>query len=178
MKNLFVNYLLVALLMLLYGSAAFAANWFCDFEQTEGYTPGPINGQNGWWASSAIPSVIADGSAPSGSQVLYMAGPTEAGNAVSYPNANADLIKCTAYINGPTGAAGHAALHALDQIKHEIEAWAKKHNVRYTQKTVKYTHRLAFDDDTMYTLFSMTWNPEHQFSWMNFRIVNIANETY
>ena len=111
MRNLLVYYLLLMGLIFYCGSPTFAADWFCDFEQSEGYLPGVINGQNGWWASSSVPSVIADGSAPSGSQVLYMAGPTEGGNAVGYPNATAGLVKCTAYINGPTGAAGHAGMH-------------------------------------------------------------------
>ena len=65
MRNLLVYYLLLMGLIFYCGSPTFAADWFCDFEQSEGYLPGVINGQNGWWASSSVPSVIADGSAPS-----------------------------------------------------------------------------------------------------------------
>jgi hypothetical protein len=110
MRNLFVYSLLVTVLMLIHGSAAFAADWSADFE-TPPYVLDPINGQQGWYSGSTVPSVIADGTAPSGSQVLYVAGPTETGDAVGYPSANTDLVKLTFYMNGPTGAGGHAALH-------------------------------------------------------------------
>jgi len=91
-------------------SAHSSVNWSADFESPP-YVLEPINGQQGWWASSPAPSVIADGTAPSGSQVLYIAGPNESGNAIGYPDASAELVECTAYVNGPTGAGGHAAMH-------------------------------------------------------------------
>lgn len=78
----------------------------------------------------------------------------------------------------PQGAGGATAGHALYEIKREIELWANRYNIRYTQKTIKYTHRLAFDHDETYTLFSMTWSPESKHYWMNFQLLNIANERY
>jgi len=100
----------LAVAMFVSASAHAIVNWSADFE-TPPYALGPINGQQSWWASSPTPSVIADGTAPSGSQVLYMAGPGQGGNAVGYPNANTDLVKVTWYMDGPTGAGGHAAAH-------------------------------------------------------------------
>jgi hypothetical protein len=47
----------------------------------------------------------------------------------------------------------------LTIIKINIEQWAHTQNIPYTQKTVKYTHRLAFDNDQHYTVFALTWQP-------------------
>jgi len=45
----------------------------------------------------------------------------------------------------------------LTMVKLNIIDWATQHHIPYTQKTVKYTHRLAFDDDRYYTFFALTW---------------------
>jgi PhoPQ-activated pathogenicity-related protein len=66
-------------------------------------------------------------------------------------------------------------------FKQEVEKWAERYQVKYTQKTIKYTHRVAFDQDEYYSLFSMTWNPENMNkypSWLSFSIMNIGNERY
>lgn len=70
--------------------------------------------------------------------------------------------------------------YALSLIQQEVQAWAERYEVKYTQKTIKYTHRVAFDHDEYYSLFSMTWNPENInfFSWLSFSIINIGNEKY
>jgi PhoPQ-activated pathogenicity-related protein len=47
----------------------------------------------------------------------------------------------------------------LKAIKQLVAAWAEKYQIEYTQKTIKYTHRVAFDDDRHYSLFSLTWSP-------------------
>lgn len=79
----------------------------------------------------------------------------------------------------PQGAAGWAAQHALHQIKQEIAAWSIRYGIPYTQKTVKYTHRLAFDNQANFTLFSMTWPSDEGLpGWYQFKIVNIENERY
>lgn len=61
----------------------------------------------------------------------------------------------------------------LALIKTEIVDWATKHQVPYSQKTIKHTHRLGFNNEKYFSLFSMTWT-----SKIPFQIVNIANERY
>ena len=63
--------------------------------------------------------------------------------------------------------------HVLAMIKTEIVNWATKYNIPYTQKTIKYTHRLGFNKDEHFSLFSMTWNPH-----IPFQINNIINDSY
>ena len=80
----------------------------------------------------------------------------------------------------PSGGGGAVAGHALWQIKQEVEKWAMQYGVQYSQKTIKYTHRLGFNKDEHFTLFSMTWNPLEleKRSYLKFQIVNIENEKY
>lgn len=71
-----------------------------------------------------------------------------------------------------TGGA-YATAHAI-QIA--IARWAKKYDVPqhdYSEKTIKYTHRLGFNNKQYFSLFPMTWT-----SKIPFQIVNIANEKY
>ena len=51
----------------------------------------------------------------------------------------------------------------LSLIKLDIAEWATRYNIPYTQKTIKYTHRLAFDQDRFYTVFATTWNSEFEY---------------
>jgi len=72
----------------------------------------------------------------------------------------------------PQDAGGMAAAHALYTIRKRLEVWAKKHNVEYRTKTVKYILRVTFDADHYYTLFGLTWivdseNP----SWTNYQLI-------
>jgi hypothetical protein len=65
--------------------------------------------------------------------------------------------------------------HVLNLIKVEIVDWATRYNVPnsdYNQKTIKYTHRLGFNKEKYFSLFSLTWDK------FNYRIVNIENERY
>jgi len=76
---------------------------------------------------------------------------------------------------------GAGAGYALSTIKQEVEKWAERYQIKYTEKTIKFTHRVAFDQDEYYSLFSMTWNPENinKYSgWLSFSIMNIGNERY
>jgi hypothetical protein len=60
-------------------------------------------------------------------------------------------------------------------IQAEVDTWAEQYQIpasAYSQKTIKYTHRLGFNDEKYFSLFSMTWNK------FDFQIVNIANERY
>lgn len=49
--------------------------------------------------------------------------------------------------------------YVLTLIKLNIVEWATTQQIPYTQKTIKYTHRLAFDRDEYYSIFTLTWNP-------------------
>ena len=68
----------------------------------------------------------------------------------------------------------------LEDIKQEVKAWAERYGVRYTHKTIKYHHRVGFDKDEHFTLFSMTWNPEDidRRPWLKHTIINIQGEKY
>jgi len=60
-------------------------------------------------------------------------------------------------------------------IKSDIAIWADRYQVpdsAYSQKTIKYTHRLGFNHERYFSLFSLTWTS------FEFRIVNIDNERY
>jgi hypothetical protein len=60
-------------------------------------------------------------------------------------------------------------------IKAEVALWANQYGVpdsAYSQKTIKYTHRLGFNNEKYFSLFSMTWNK------FDFQIVRIENERY
>ncbi len=81
----------------------------------------------------------------------------------------------------PPGSGQFHAGYALNIIKQAVEDWASRHDIKYTQKTIKLEHRVAFDHDETYTLFAMTWNPEHKGrfpSWLEYEMVNVAGEKY
>lgn len=55
----------------------------------------------------------------------------------------------------------------LDELKQSLETWARGHGVRYSQKTIKMTHRFGLDQEENFSLFAMTWDgPE-------FRLINV-----
>ena len=68
----------------------------------------------------------------------------------------------------------------LEDVKREIHEWALRQNVRYSQKTIKYHHRVGFDHEKHFTLFTMTWNPdklEHR-PWLKYQLIDVQNERY
>ena len=56
------------------------------------------------------------------------------------------------------GVGSLPASQKLKLIKEKIKNWSAQYDIPYTQKTIKYTHRLAFNDDKHYTVFVTTWN--------------------
>lgn len=81
----------------------------------------------------------------------------------------------------PQGASGQTANYALSVVKKEVEKWAQRYDIKYTQKTIKYEHRVAFDKDETYTFFTMTWDPESKNihpSWLAYELVNVHGERY
>ena len=53
------------------------------------------------------------------------------------------------------------------ELLNEINKWSTRYGIPYTQKTIKYTHRLAFDQDQHYTIFVTTWT-----SKMEYRLID------
>ena len=47
----------------------------------------------------------------------------------------------------------------LHLIAKELNKWSERYNISYTSKTVKYTHRVCFEEDKLYGFFVMSWNP-------------------
>jgi len=74
----------------------------------------------------------------------------------------------------PHGSAGQAAAHSLLLIRRALIDWSQKYGISYTEKTVKYTHRVCFENPDHYSFFSLTWNPDSKFhSLSRFQIVDI-----
>ena len=53
--------------------------------------------------------------------------------------------------------------YVLNLIRLDIVDWSTRYNIPYTQKTIKYTHRLAFDQDRFYIVFATTWNSKIEY---------------
>ncbi len=70
----------------------------------------------------------------------------------------------------PNGSAGQAAAHTLILVRRGVVEWATKHHITYTEKTIKYTHRVVFDDDSMCNFFALSYNGPGKF-----RIVDPLN---
>lgn len=67
-------------------------------------------------------------------------------------------------------------IHELEDIKQEVQSWAEQYNIHYTHKTIKYHHRIGFNQDEHFSLFTMTWNPKNldQRPWLNFQIIDVS----
>ena len=61
----------------------------------------------------------------------------------------------------------------LKKIRCTIAEWAEKYQIPYTEKTVKYTHRVCFDQDTHYDFFALTFPQTHEF--LQFRLISDLN---
>lgn len=70
----------------------------------------------------------------------------------------------------PNESAGQAAAHTLILVRRAVVDWAVKHDVPYTEKTIKYTHRVCFADDTMCNFFALSYT-----GFGKFRIVDPLN---
>lgn len=62
---------------------------------------------------------------------------------------------------------------ALLLIRHSVLMWAIKNDIKFTEKTIKYTHRVCFDEDEYYTLFALTF--ERKLPVLHFRIITDLN---
>ena len=73
-----------------------------------------------------------------------------------------------------------ASSACIRDIMEEIDNWAKRYDVRYSYKSIKLHHRVAFDKDKDYTLFQLTWSPADQETrpWLRYQIINVQGELY
>jgi hypothetical protein len=73
----------------------------------------------------------------------------------------------------PNGPAGAYANRLITAALHE---WSDRYNIPYNTKLHKLTRRVTFDDDSSYSLFAMTWNPDKKFQYLGrWRIVSDLN---
>jgi len=42
--------------------------------------------------------------------------------------------------------------------KMAVAAWAKKQEIKYVDKNIKFKYRVTFDQDEHYTIFTLTWD--------------------
>ena len=71
---------------------------------------------------------------------------------------------------------GHSARVALTLIQQEMRAWSERYGIDYREKTIKYKHRITFDQDQTYSFWAMTWNVERRYyATSRYRIVSDLN---
>jgi hypothetical protein len=77
----------------------------------------------------------------------------------------------------PTGGGGGGAQYVNWHIQEKLEAWAKKYNVKYTKKNIKYNLRVTFEDNALYSLFALTWDtacdPDNMFKFHLIETLNV-----
>lgn len=76
----------------------------------------------------------------------------------------------------PSGAGGMAAAHALGILRDELYNWAAKYEVEFKTKVFKYTLRVTFDSDDLYTLFGLTWMPKTKYTGLaRYKLISDLN---
>jgi hypothetical protein len=58
-------------------------------------------------------------------------------------------------------------------LRRSILDWAQKYQIPYTEKTIKYTHRVCFESDEFYSFFAMTYPQTEHF--LRYRIITDLN---
>ena len=63
---------------------------------------------------------------------------------------------------GPGGGmvGAYTRRHLNNELNFELQTWADRYDIAYTQKMHKHTVRIAFDDDKLYAFFVLTWRPQ------------------
>ena len=72
-------------------------------------------------------------------------------------------------------APGHRAGANLRIVQEHMLTWGERYGIPYREKTIKYTHRVTFDQDQTYSFWAMTWNPEQHKILAQYRIVSDLN---
>ena len=67
-----------------------------------------------------------------------------------------------------------ASSNALHIIKKEIQAWSQRYSIPYREKTIKFKHRVTFDQDELYSFWAITWNTD-RYATSQYRIVSDLN---
>ena len=62
---------------------------------------------------------------------------------------------------------------ALLLIRYRVLKWAEQNQIKFTEKTIKYTHRVCFEQDEYYSLFALTFIRD--LPVLQFRIVSDLN---
>jgi hypothetical protein len=78
----------------------------------------------------------------------------------------------------PTGAGGTAAQYVNSLLNQELHAWSDLYDIPYNTKIVKYTKRVTFDNEELYSFFAMTWNPPNKKfrnNLLNYRLIEPMN---
>jgi hypothetical protein len=66
--------------------------------------------------------------------------------------------------------------HAATVIDDHLRAWSEQYKILYKTKVVKYKKRVTFENDTYYSLFALTWNPDNKLYVLGrWRIVSDLN---
>jgi len=78
----------------------------------------------------------------------------------------------------PKGSGGSTAAYVSKLIHKELQAWQDRHNITMRVKNIKYSIRVTFDQDQLYSFFGATWNPAlsrlfHEY--LNFRTISDLN---
>jgi hypothetical protein len=64
---------------------------------------------------------------------------------------------------------------ALSTIQDEMNSWSNQYSIQFREKTIKYKHRVTFDQDQTYSFWAMTWNPQQHETLAQYRIVSDLN---
>ena len=73
-------------------------------------------------------------------------------------------------------APNHAQHDAQSTIQGAMNSWAHRHGIlHYRENTIKYKHRVTFDQEQTYLFWAMTWNPEQNEILAQYRIVSDLN---
>lgn len=75
----------------------------------------------------------------------------------------------------PSGAGGMAAGISKGAIERAVKQWSQKYNIPFTSKTVRYTHRVCFDDDKYYSFFATTFLPPGNQAYWQYKIIKDRN---
>ena len=51
----------------------------------------------------------------------------------------------------------------LGAYKIAVARWARKQEIKYVDKTIKFKYRITFDRDEHYTIFSLTWDSDFEY---------------
>ena len=76
----------------------------------------------------------------------------------------------------PTGLSAPSDwYHSLLIIQDEMNSWGKRYSIQFREKTIKYKHRVTFDQDQTYSFWAMTWNPKQNKILAQYCIVSDLN---